>query len=73
MAGFGCRSIFGPQTEDAGDENSKGIARVFGHHPDDGLLPLPDFATKDAQGGMNFFIPHEELSEDKEMRQAGRK
>ena len=73
MAGFGRRSIFGPQTEDAGDENAKWIARLFGNHPDDRLLPSLDFATKDAQGGMNFFIPHELLGETEEMRQVRRK
>jgi hypothetical protein len=73
MASLGCRSIFGPQAEDACDENPKWIARLFGNHPDDGLLPLPDFATKDTQGGMNFFIPHERLAEIEEMRQARRR
>src|SRR5688500_4450736 len=72
MARFSGRSIFGPQAEDACNENPKWIARFFGNQPDDGLLPLPDFATKDAQGGMNFFIPHKKLVEIEEMRQVSK-
>jgi hypothetical protein len=33
-------------------------------------LPLLDFATKDTEGGMNFFIPHGDLVETEEIRQA---
>ena len=73
MAGLRGRSIFGPQAEDACDENPKGIARLFGDNPDNRLLPLSNLTAKDTEGGMNFLIPHGMLAEAEEMRQEGRK
>ncbi len=69
MAGVSCRSVLCPQAQNACDENPKWIAQLFGNYPDDRLLPLPHFATKDTEGGMNFFIPHD-LVETEEIRQA---
>jgi len=58
-AGFTGRLVFGPQAEQAGNEDAKGISiRLARDHPHDRFLPLPDLTLDDLDRRMDLVLAH---------------
>ncbi|ALA60888.1 hypothetical protein NITMOv2_4514 [Nitrospira moscoviensis] len=57
--GFTCRLVFGPETEETGDQDPKGITGgLTGDDTDHRLLPLADFALDDPKGRVDLVLTH---------------
>lgn len=57
--GFTSRLVFGSETEEAGNEDAKGVSiRLAGHHAKDRLLPLPNLALHDSKRSSDLILAH---------------
>ena len=57
--GFPCRLVFGPETEEAGNEDAKGIpVRFARHYAEDRLLPLPNPALYNSKRSGDLILAH---------------
>ena len=57
--GFTCRLVFGPEAEEARNEDTKGIpVRLARYHAEDRFLPLPNLALHDSKHGSDLILAH---------------
>jgi len=57
--GLTCRLVFGPEAEEARNEDTKGIpVRLACHDADDRLLPLPNLALHNSKRGSDLILAH---------------
>ena len=68
-AGFPCRLVFGPETEEARYEDTEGVSiRVARHHAEDRLFPLPNLALDDSKRRSDLILAHGGGRETKTVR-----
>lgn len=57
--GFTGRLVFGPEAEEAGNEDAKGISvRLSRHYAEDRLLPLPNLALHNSKRRSDLILAH---------------